>query len=183
MALGASRKFCAALCCLCATAAPAFPDKPSDSHEPSYGASSFALRPQKSADKSIRPHLGIEVSEERITALVAAHEKVLKEFSTVLEERDAFFVPTVRARLAAKALIKLEHRGVLPFLAHNIAYSEPLPFSFTAQPVLEASPYLLALIQHDVFGARAIVEAVARRPENSIRNREWMLYGYALVNI
>jgi hypothetical protein len=39
------------------------------------------------------------------------------------------------------------------------------------------------LIDNEQRGARAIVEAVARRLQNSISDHEWMLYAYALVNI
>jgi len=59
----------------------------------------------------------------------------------------------------------------------------PLVFYSGVQPVLQAHPYLVPLIDNEQRGARAIVEAVARRLQNSISDHEWMLYAYALVNI
>jgi hypothetical protein len=176
------QRVCALLCCLSTTAALAFAETPYDSKESGFGPPTTPFAPMPSP-KTTGPELRIEVSEEGITALVAAHKKVVKELTAVLDERDAFGVPTVRAHLAAKALIDLEHRNVLPFLAHNIGYRVPIEYYSGVQPVLQVYPYLVPLLNHEEAGAKAIVSTVSTRDQYTISELDWTLYCYVLVGV
>jgi hypothetical protein len=59
----------------------------------------------------------------------------------------------------------------------------PLPVAFTAQPILEACPYVVPLKSFDRRGAEAVVTAVAQRDKDGISDLEWTLYANVLVSV
>ena len=125
----------------------------------------------------------MDINEETCKDLVTAHEHVLRKLREALNEHDPPGTPTARAHLAAKTLIALNDREVIPFLVRNLDYNIPLPFSFTLEPVLEGCPYISPLIQQEERGAQAILDVVVRDREDTITDREWMFYGYVLVHV
>ena len=127
--------------------------------------------------------LAMEVNEEACKDLVIAHEQVVRKLRDALNDFDSSGKPTARAHLAAKTLVALNDRTVIPFLAWNIDHSVPLPFSFTVEPVLEAHPYIVSLFQHEERGARAIIDIVAKNRKDTTTEQEWRFYGYVLLYI